>query len=670
MAAITAIADDSLAAKLSRALGAQYELKGLLGRGGMGTVYLAREPFLDRLVAVKILTSELSTGDARERFLREARTAARLVHPHIVPLYTFGHAESLPYYVMGYVDGESLETRLERDGQLPAGEVRRITMELADALEYAHQAGIVHRDVKPDNVLLDRSTGRAMLTDFGVAKHWVAGDSLTVTGVIVGTPRYMSPEQASGDREIDGRSDVYALGVMAYQMATGRLPFDGATLREILVQQATRVPVPAGQLVPSLPLDLDAAITRALNRGPADRWGSAGELRSALSMEGEDAVPDALHAVGGQAVRMGLATAVVADVWLFGAASGFLDAEGALAVGISTLAVPVLSGLGLVGLARRYGWRQVLRQAFRQPGWWSTWWPAAWRRNGDVWHRLPVYVRSARIAGGIMIGLAVAFTNLFALALVVNPGDARIGTAAVLAAGLLSVALVPTLLWLEARVRKRARASGLTNVEAARLISEPTWNAGFWNKRHVAALLTPADADDITSLEGGREPADLAVAIERMAREHGSSVHMDVYREAAEAARAILDAVTRCDQQVAQLARDADPRERERIEERLLAMGSPAGDASPAMRQMRDLLDRQLQILQDLAKRQVDLGVLRSQLHESLRALTLQLARLRANDLDEAASSAITERLRVLMLEIDHRVQASDEVGKLLREGD
>jgi len=210
---------------LGDALGPNFQVVRLLGRGGMGSVYLARDLVLDRLVAVKVRTLDsASQGETRERFRREARTAARLAHPHIVPLHAFGETERLAYFVMGYVRGESLGARLRREGRLPADEARRILAEIADALDYGHRNGVVHRDVKPDNILIDDESGRSLLADFGVARTEAASTTLTGEGVIIGTPTHLSPEQASGQGPPDGRSDLYALGVTAYQMLSGRLP--------------------------------------------------------------------------------------------------------------------------------------------------------------------------------------------------------------------------------------------------------------------------------------------------------------------------------------------------------------------------------------------------------------------------------------------------------------
>src|SRR5437763_83579 len=219
-------ADKALAARLAQALGSAYTLEGEIGRGGMGVVFNARDERLKRRVAVKVLPPELAfREEIRLRFVREAETAARLSHPHIVPIHSVGEGpDGLVYFVMAYVDGESLGAKLKRRGRLPPDEARRIMLETADALGAAHALGIIHRDVKPDNILLEGSRGRVVVTDFGIAKALSASTgsaTLTATGVAIGTPHYMSPEQAAGDREIDGRSDIYSLGVVGGGGAAG-----------------------------------------------------------------------------------------------------------------------------------------------------------------------------------------------------------------------------------------------------------------------------------------------------------------------------------------------------------------------------------------------------------------------------------------------------------------
>jgi len=275
-----------LASRLGQALGDAYTIEGEIGRGGMGVVYRARDERLQRRVAIKVLPPELAFQDEiRQRFMREAQTAARLSHPHIVPIHGVDEGGGLVYFVMGLVDGESLGARIKRRGHLPAEEVRRIMKETADALSAAHAFSVVHRDIKPDNILLEGTRGRVMVTDFGIAKALSAagsGATLTGAGVAIGTPAYMSPEQAAGEREIDGRSDVYSLGIVAYQMVTGELPFQAPTVAGILMKQITE-PAPMVTLKrPDVPEDLALAISRCLEKDPENRWPTADALRRAL----------------------------------------------------------------------------------------------------------------------------------------------------------------------------------------------------------------------------------------------------------------------------------------------------------------------------------------------------------------------------------------------------
>jgi len=280
-------ADKSLTARLTQALGSAYTLEGEIGRGGMGVVFTARDERLKRQVAVKVLPPELAfREEIRLRFLREAETAASLSHPHIVPIHSVGEGpDGLVYFVMAYVDGESLGAKLKRRGRLPPDEARRIMLETADALGAAHSLGIIHRDVKPDNILLEGSRGRVVVTDFGIAKalsSTTAGATLTGTGVAIGTPHYMSPEQAAGDREIDGRSDIYSLGVVAYQMLTGELPFHAPTVPGILLKHITEQAPLITDKRRDVPEELAACVMRSLEKDPEDRWPTADALRRAL----------------------------------------------------------------------------------------------------------------------------------------------------------------------------------------------------------------------------------------------------------------------------------------------------------------------------------------------------------------------------------------------------
>jgi serine/threonine-protein kinase len=270
---------------LSEALGAAYTVEGEIGRGGMGVVFRARDERLKRRVAIKVLPPELAyQQEIRARFTREAEMAARLSHPHIVPIHAVGEGSGLVYFVMGYVDGESLAARLKRRGRLPVEECRRIMKEVADALSAAHALPVIHRDIKPDNILLEGTRGRVVVTDFGIAKALSSGSGATLTsaGVAIGTPQYMSPEQAAGEKEIDGRSDLYSLGIVSYQMLTGDLPFNAPSVAGVLMKQITEMPHPIQETRPDCPEDLALAVMRCLEKDPENRWPSADALRRAL----------------------------------------------------------------------------------------------------------------------------------------------------------------------------------------------------------------------------------------------------------------------------------------------------------------------------------------------------------------------------------------------------
>ena len=264
------------------ALAGGYAIERELGRGGMATVYLAQDLKHHRPVAIKVLAPELAAALGRERFLREIETAASLSHPHILPLHDSGEADGFLYYVMPYVAGESLRDRLNREQQLPIEDAITIAGEVATALSYAHSRDVVHRDVKPENILL--SDGQAIVADFGIAGAIDAagGGKLTRTGIVLGTPAYMSPEQGAGDRVLDGRSDVYSLGCLLYEMLAGEPPFTGPTAQAIIAKRFTD-PVPSvRRLRETVPVPMDQAIAKALARAPADRFATPHQFAEAL----------------------------------------------------------------------------------------------------------------------------------------------------------------------------------------------------------------------------------------------------------------------------------------------------------------------------------------------------------------------------------------------------
>jgi serine/threonine-protein kinase len=277
-------APPDLVPRLAAALADRYRIEREIGRGGMATVFLAEDVKHHRQVAVKVLHPDLAQALGAERFLREIEIAASLRHPHILPLYDSGEAGGYLYYVMPYVEGDSLRTRLTRERQLPIDEALRISREVADALSYAHARHVVHRDIKPENILLE--AGHAVVADFGIAKAVAtAGQAtaLTATGMSVGTPSYMSPEQSAGDPDLDGRSDLYSLGCVLYEMLAGQPPFSGATVESVVRQHVLTPPPPVTQFRPAVPPAVADAVARALAKNPADRFNPVGQFASALA---------------------------------------------------------------------------------------------------------------------------------------------------------------------------------------------------------------------------------------------------------------------------------------------------------------------------------------------------------------------------------------------------
>ncbi len=279
---------------LTTALASRYAIEREIGRGGMAIVYLAHDLKHQRKVAVKVLRRELAATLGAQRFLREIEIAANLTHPHILPLYDSGEADGFLYYVMPYIEGETLSDRINREGQLPLDDALQITKDVAAALSYAHSQGLIHRDIKPENVLL--SAGEAVVADFGIARAVSAagGERLTQTGLAVGTPAYASPEQASGDRDVDARSDLYSLGCVLYEMLAGDAPYNASTPLAIIAKKLAD-PMPRVSVVrESVPPAVETALEKALARMPADRFATAQQFAEALtrpSVEFEPAVP-------------------------------------------------------------------------------------------------------------------------------------------------------------------------------------------------------------------------------------------------------------------------------------------------------------------------------------------------------------------------------------------
>jgi serine/threonine-protein kinase len=347
--------------ELQQAVVGRFSIVRELGRGGMGIVFLARDVALDRPVAVKLLPPEFAiSAGHRERFLREARTAARLTHPHIVPIHSVEEHGRLVFFVMRYVDGETLASLVLRHGVLNNREAMRITREVAWALAHAHANGVVHRDVKPENVLIERDSGRALVTDFGIAQS-IDGTNTSGQRRVAGTPRYMSPEQAAGEA-LDGRSDVYSLGAVSYFMVAGRSPFDAPSAAALLVKHLND-PVPVVRVVnPRVPLAFASAIEKCLAKNPAERYATADDLARTLESASEGAPAPVLEFVremdvAGSEIGMALAGLV---------SSSLMAAFGARQVGSPDLGGSIsliVASVLFLGAAAAMGGLLVLRLA-------------------------------------------------------------------------------------------------------------------------------------------------------------------------------------------------------------------------------------------------------------------------------------------------------------------
>ena len=636
------MAADELRAALERAIGFQYDIIGLLGRGGMGAVYHAHEKALDRPVAIKVLPPDAVGADARERFLREARTAARLTHPNIVPLFTFGETQGLVYYVMGYVDGESLEQRLRR-GPLDAETAKGLLAQLANALDYAHQQGIVHRDVKPDNVLIERGTGVAKLTDFGIAKRASAGETLTGTGLLMGTPKYMSPEQAAGDRDLDARSDIYALGLVGYAMLAGRPPFDGGSVQEILTQQVTREAPSLRKMLPNLESTLVNAIDRALKKDAAQRWDSGAAMAQALDENTADELP---QTTTGSAYRPGMYA--IANMIIFPIAMNGLLLAGAIT---NTPGLYWFMPLLLIGSAIDYAsmrWRlkktptEIRRVMTEPPRWWRLWWPERFRRRDDVWRRLPPILRETRIWATIGIGSFFLMAELLFLAFLVKEKSPAfpffMGTA---------LPLVPVPLYAIIRNIGRlyawSKKQGIPYPQAEMLGTASTTHPSLWKQSWAARVLSssaPAASIEPTSPAAlAREVANVRAQLPAALRGHLS--------DADNAAVALAAAIDALDNEIASLARSFDQQELQRLESRLVALGEARSSESEGQREMRQLYSSQLELLKRLSRQSQELSAQRARYMELLRMLWRQLTALRAdNAAEDVRVQDITARIR------------------------
>jgi predicted Ser/Thr protein kinase len=640
---------DALRKALELKLKGQYRIVRLLGRGGMGAVYLARDLSLDREVAIKVVSTVAESQEMKERFRREARTAAKLSHPNIVPLHSFGDVEGMPYFVMGYVRGESLAARLRREGKLEEEEARRILADVADALDHAHRQGVIHRDIKPDNVLLEDESGRALLTDFGVAKAVGQGETLTRLGNAVGTPHYMSPEQASGGGVVDGRSDIYSLGVMAYAMLAGRLPFEGQTPAEVLTKHLTQAPPRLSAIAPSISDATVQTVERCLAKDPLKRWPDARSLKLALGGAEESHLPEGLRAVEG----LGAPTVLVALVFYGFLPGGLIkgdDVKDLLFIGTVMGVSWVVAYLFMLMRLRSggYGWGESQRAFWTEPSWWPAWYPRRLRRRGNVWDRLPA---SARAMRWWFAALPLLF---FLMPMAIIAGRFEVGPGKPLFAGLIDIVVgtgVLIALWLVLNVRARNDLGrrGLAAEDAQRVaFSVPLSRVSFWSRPHIAAILAPA----VTEGTRPEAPSDHLQTILRNANELAGPLR-SLGAQAAVAARQLLTSVDDADREIEELARSIEPGEEERLTEKITALTHE--EHAP----LRTLLEKQRELIRELSARVEEAQERRNRRVETLKTLALHVTTLRSRaTVTPSEARLISDNVRALCDDIARQTAA------------
>jgi serine/threonine protein kinase len=491
---------DPLRESLDKAIGFQYRIERLLGRGGMGAVYLAHELALERDVAIKVLPPEqASTPELRERFKREARTAARLTHPNIVPLHTFGEVAGLMYFVMGYVAGESLRDRLKRQGAFDSESARLLLASVCDALDYAHKQGIVHRDIKPDNILIDGATGGPLLMDFGIAKAPLGDAQLTTDGQLLGTPHYMSPEQALGRTDVGPRSDLYSLGVVAYEMVSAQRPFEATTAMEAVTQRLTHEPRPLASVAGHVPGDMAQAITRCLQKDPDHRWPDARSLREALlpsDEEPENTFHERLLRISTSLLLLALVVEGYATVFTV-LTPGLLSPRASrllrgMPIGVAAPMVLAWIVAAVRLRAQEMDLGSVVRKAFQQPPWWGGWYPRRFRRRGDMWDRLPRELRLFRSYRAACLVFVFGVFVPLQLASVITGSASPVRTVVIA----VMIALMAGMVLIRRRATARIKSTlAITDAEASRLLNTPPWRTTVWRKPSTAALLVAGAAE-------------------------------------------------------------------------------------------------------------------------------------------------------------------------------
>jgi serine/threonine protein kinase len=612
-----------LSARLKDYLEVQYELRRVLGEGGMGVVLLATERVLDRPVAIKVLHRHAAEQpELRERFRREARVAARLSHPNIVPLHAFGEVDGELFFVMGFVEGETLAARLKRTGRVEQEEALRILREVCDALAFAHSNGIVHRDIKPENVLIEGRSGRALLADFGIAREDTGATALTGTGIVVGTPHYMSPEQAVSDAVVDHRADIYAVGVMGYRMLAGKLPFDGANVREILTRQMIATPRELSTFDTTLSAGVAAAIMRCLEKDPAKRWESATALRDAIVPAGDEDedLPDELRRADGGVVPITVVTLLSAWGWWLNQSWWENEILQLLfAIGfVGTIAILLAFA---ISFSRRFGVRPAMTALLRAPKSWGLWWPRFARRKGDVWDRLPREIRVGRtlavvpvVTGGPLVGTQIILMitlppeKLAQLLSITSLKPASLVAALLILAGFLSGVGLMSRWW------KRQGKPTFAGIPVG--LTEPN-SSPKWKRPEFARYLSDAKPQKAAIPDSiDRLGAAINEEVRAMVRDGVLSAE-----QPAVVAREVVAAIVAIDNELEMLAKGGDEAELVKLDARIDAMKGAAGSD----RGLVEMLGRQRDAIAAIVTRQREQKTRRERLAARLRELFVAL---------------------------------------------
>jgi serine/threonine protein kinase len=666
---------DALRARVEQAVGALFELEEEIGRGGMAVVYRAKDRRLRRKVALKVLPPELAfRDDVKRRFLREAEMSAQLSHPNIVPIYTVEETDGIVYFAMGLVEGETLAQQLAREPRPPIETVRTILREVAGALNYAHARHVVHRDVKPDNILIEQGTGRALVSDFGIARAAEGDQKLTVTGIAVGTPAYMSPEQAMGEREVDGRSDIYALGVVGYQMLAGELPFKATNTPAMLMKHISERPKPLHELRPDLPANLIAAIECAMAKGRDDRFATAGAFRDALDANAivsriHDAHPptagvEHIEDPADRADRASRRRAGMSVGWRFDPQSKDYAREALLE------------------------WREQQRA-----------WKARNRERRDDLLQPRHSKRELREMGYTEGEIKGAFFGAQLSPLTVEDRIRRVQRAMLGGIGTLTFLSVinavtsPHFPWvifpaigIAVRVISRISALWMDDVPIQRLFQRQP-RAGSAAQGEGAALQrTPSLARSLAPPSRGTPPDLSGVPRDVLDGPHGAAV-----RDAAEAKALINDILAKLspsDREILpeilptvdslnerirslalglhQLDHDASAESIAKLDARITAAKADTTDSAERTRRI-ELLERQLATLTDLATRRETVARQLESASMVLQTMKLDLLKLRSSGLDAMLDNSVgaTQEARALSTDIGRVIDAANEVRKL-----